>query len=391
VGFANGENYVTFYVQPRLGVDMKAIFVNGATVVSEKTQTINEIKWNLLDTSYRTRLGRRLGSATYYVSAFSTEYMNSTYYGYIHSQDTTSGDQVIASFLQGTKPKTQVSDINSLTGPDYSGKKFYLGFGDLLDGEMGNEVKYDVKHTNDIFTKSVGGDYNGTSFISEYGGDDKVRSYWDGLKSVMGNQDMYVEYSSGHGSQSGLMFGLSYSEIANNALAMPAREVVVFIMSCYSGNLVDRFNDKKSQWEDWQSKGRTLMVFASAHDDEESSTGPGTDPDEPEGPDGSAGSAFGWALWKALIGYSDGYLDGVKDGFITLDEIIAHTTVKTEQVGGQTPIATGAYNGNLIMNRVPPKRFIDSLMGGTEGMTNAEIRHALHDLDRGLKCLADTA
>src|SRR5678816_4426417 len=103
------------------------------------------------------------------------------------------------------------------------------------------------------------------------------------------------------------------------------------------------------------------MVLASSRPEEESSTGPHTDEDEPNGPDGSAGSAFGHALWKALIGYSDGYVDGVKDGFISLGEIRDFSIKKTLDVGGHTPVYTGAYNPSLIMNKVPSKEFLESL------------------------------
>ncbi len=86
---------------------------------------------------------------------------------------------------------------------------------------------------------------------------------------------------------------------------------------------------------------RSLMVMSSSTVAENSSTGPGTDPDQPNSPNGSAGSAFGHALWKALIGYSDGALDGVKDGFLSLGEIREFTITKTKQVGGHTPDYTG--------------------------------------------------
>jgi hypothetical protein len=87
---------------------------------------------------------------------------------------------------------------------------------------------------------------------------------------------------------------------------------------------------------------------------------PITGPDEPNGPEGSAGSAYGHSLWKALIGYSDGYNDGVKDGFISIDEILNFTIWKTQQVGGHTPVYTGSYNPALIMNRVPPKSWLET-------------------------------
>lgn len=258
------------------------------------------------------------------------------------------------------------SFLKSITGDDYTAKKYYFGFGEYLDGSMGNETKYDVKHTHDIFTKHIGGDYTGTTLVDrDFGGSD-IKKVWSDVKGKIGKEDMYLQYSSGHGSSSGLQVGVSYNEIRDNALSYPAREIIVFMMSCLSGNLVDRFNDKRSVWGNWQAQGRTLYVMASSKSSENSSTGPGTDSDEPGGPSGSAGSAFGHALWKALIGYADGYVDGVKDGLLTLEEIREYSIWKTQQVGGHTPVSTGAYRPELVMNRSPKKKEIQALLSDVE-------------------------
>src|SRR5690606_28337925 len=104
-----------------------------------------------------------------------------------------------------------------------------------------------------------------------------------------------------------------------------------------------------------------------------SSTGPGRDEDEPNGPNGSAGSAFGHALWKALIGDADGYVDGVKDGYLDLNEIIKFTTDKTRRIGGHTPVHTGSFNPHLVMNKVPGEEFLATLEHSSEGLSEAEI------------------
>jgi hypothetical protein len=169
---------------------------------------------------------------------------------------------------------------------------------------------------------------------------------------------------------------------------MPAKEIVIFTMACFSGGIVDAFNQRKSQWQDWQSKGRTLYVLTSSASDVESQTGPGTDPSEPNGPDGSAGSAFGFALWKALSGEADGFVDGVKDGFISLDEITKYSIYRTQQVtdSQQTPVSTGVYNGNLLMTKVPSAAFIAQLEaeGGTQGLSDAQIMQRIRQLDEAM-------
>src|SRR4051812_4793464 len=81
-----------------------------------------------------------------------------------------------------------VSEVRSLTGIGYTGKKYYFGWGmnDNGNGEMDNEVKYDVKHTNDIFTKNIGGDYLGTTLIGQEAvNGSAIKSEWRTLASQM--------------------------------------------------------------------------------------------------------------------------------------------------------------------------------------------------------------
>ncbi len=286
----------------------------------------------------------------------------------------------------GPATTSQPSQILSLTGPDYNGQKHYFGWGAAASSDpssMHNEVKFDVLHTHNIFTDQVGGDYIGSQLIGPaLATGTAIRQKWETLTSNMHSEDMYVQYSSGHGSRTGLMVGVSYDDMRDAALAMPAREIIIFTMACYSGNLVNSFNARRSDWERFAEDGRTLLVMASSRAHETSSTGPGTDPDEPNQPRGSAGSAFGHALWKALIGYADGHVDGVKDGFISLEEIIAFSTWKTKRVGGHTPVYTGTYNPHILMNRIPPRSFIEALEHTSEGMSEAQVAELVQELDR---------
>jgi hypothetical protein len=210
---------------------------------------------------------------------------------------------------------------------------------------------------------------------------DNIQKAWDDIYNKMTWDDMYVQYSAGHGDSDGLLVGVTHVANRDNALRLPAKEIIIFTMACESGGLIDAFNDKKSVWQNWPSLGRTLMVFSSSQTDENSSTGPGTDPDESAGVDGSAGSAFGYALWKSLIGYADGEVDGVKDGFISLGEIESYTKRTAFDVGNQHPVSTGVYSPNLIMNKVPPKSFVDSLNITSEGLSLDQIRDRLRKLD----------
>jgi len=272
-----------------------------------------------------------------------------------------------------------VSHSSSITEPGYEGHKYYVGFGDTLTGSMGNEVKYDVKHTHDLFSSQYGGDYVGGDRISSYSA---LKTKWREVGQEIGFADMYLQYSSGHGSETGLAFGPSYDDIRDNALSYTrAREIVIFTMACLSGNLVNSFNEKKSVWQNWQDEGKTLFVMASSRDDENSSTGPGIDPEEANGPNGSAGSAFGHALWKAIIGHADKE-KGNNDGKTTLKELIAYVVPKTEEVGGHTPVFTGAYDPELVIALVPPRDLVDRLEaeGGTKDMSDKKVMELIKQL-----------
>lgn len=272
-------------------------------------------------------------------------------------------------------------ELSSITNPDWTGKKYYFGWGAAAGGDpsnMHNEVKYDVLHTHDLFTKNVGGDYIGTKQIGSTVNGTSIRNEWTRMGQTVKPDDMYIQYSSGHGSQSGLGVGVSYSEMRDRALALNARETVIFTMACYSGNLVDSFDRVRDQWADYAARGKTLLVLASSQSGQTSSTGPGTDPGEPQGPNGSAGSAFGHALWKGIIGYADGAVDGVKDKKTTLEELLKYTVAKTKQIGGHTPKYTGVYDPKLVMTLTPTRAQLEMLLGATpEGRD--ELAEILND------------
>lgn len=294
-----------------------------------------------------------------------------------------------AALLAGCGEQQQTpSFVRSLTGDDFAGEKYYIGWGAANSGDptmMHNEVKYDVLHTHDIFTNQVGGSYLGVTDIGPQVNRSIIMNRWQELGRKITAEDMFVQYSSGHGYSTGLGVGVSYNEIRDNALSYAAKEIVIFTMACYSGNLVNSFNAARSRWENFPSQGRSLLVMASSSASQTSSTGPGRDADQPGGPNGSAGSAFGHALWKALIGYADGYVDGVKDGYISMEEIVSFTKKKTRDIGGHTPQITGTYNGNVVMNRVPPRSFLDSLDGSTEGLSDEEIMAQVQSLDAAMR------
>lgn len=257
--------------------------------------------------------------------------------------------------LSSCGPNTEFDRIKGLTDESFGGKKYYLGWGAASSGDpdkMHNEVRYDVQHTSDVFTKDLGGSYNGTTIFGAEARGSRIVEKWEEYKTTMTKNDMYIQYSSGHGMQSGLAIGLSWRDMTRHLLELPSKETIIFTMACYSGNFVDAMNAQKSTWQNRNEEGRTLFLMSSSRSSETSSTGPGVDKTQP-GPDGSAGSAYGHALWKALSGLADGSVDGIKDGYLSLEEISVYTIKRTKELGGHTPVITGSYNPGLLMSRVP--------------------------------------
>lgn len=376
ISHSNGEVY--FY-NGAAEINLRDFAASTSRVLNVGQVSLNGLQWEYIQTEKQTH--RNL----VYVTAFKTTYRGQTYYGYVRGLSSNVAQGNAMSFLQSLS----LDQTRSLTGPDYKGKKYYLGWGAAMSfdpSNMHNEVKYDVLHTHDIFTKEVGGSYIGTKYTSyKDATSTNIKKSWTEIKNKIQSDDMYVQYSSGHGSESGLAVGVDYDQIRDQVLSFKAKESVIFIMACHSGGLVASFDEKKSEWQDMQASGRTLFVMASSKHSENSSTGPGTDPEEPNGANGTAGSAFGHALWKALIGHGDGEMDGVKDGYLSLDEISKFTVKKTEEVGGHTPVYTGAYDGNLLMNRVPSKAFLDSIGITSENLTDAEVIERVKALDAEMR------
>jgi hypothetical protein len=275
--------------------------------------------------------------------------------------------------------------VQSLTDGKSTAKKYYMGWGEVLQGFMGNETYYDVKHTNDIFSQKVGGNYESTRLDRDGGEFDAqaVAQAWRQIGEKIKGDDMYVQYSSGHGYERGLGIGVSYDDIRDNALKYKAHETVIFTMACHSGGLIDSFKQRQDEMERWKAEGRVVYVMSSSTTDQLSSTGPGNDPSE-QGPQGSAGSAFGHALWKALAGEADGAVDGVKDGFIDLSEIEAFTKSLTHTIGGHDPVAYGFNYQYLIMNEVPGSSYLAQVKGGTDGLSDAQLRASIAELDKAL-------
>lgn len=387
LSFIKDEASITLFRRPHVTRSVSDYISSDAkTLQAVSVYNAQGISWSRTTTSKAAPVS---SAKTVYVDHFLVNHEGAQYHGFSRAADESSARATTESFLSTANfLVTQSMSAFSLTAPNYTGQKYYLGWGAAQGGDpsfMHNEVKYDVLHTQSVFAGEWGGSYTDKQLIgSGTATSSKVRSAWKEIGDKMKKDDMYLQYSSGHGSSQGLGIGLSYKEIRDNALSYPAKEILIFIMACKSGALVDSFNRVRSKWENWKSEGRSLLVIASSADGVDSSTGPGTDPDEPAGVSGSAGSAFGHALWKALNGSSDGFSDGVKDGFVSLNEIRDYTRYRTKQIGGHTPQDTGTYLPHIVMNRIPSSSYLATLKGGTDSLTDAQIEVAIQEFDRGL-------
>ena len=125
---------------------------------------------------------------------------------------------------------------------------------------------------------------------------------------------------------------LLWDEYTELLLKIPAKNVVVLTMSCFSGGLVEYLNSPqvKARWKDRrQMQGRNLIVLTSQNKELQS------------GPiirDGEVINPFTYAVAKAFAGEADGFnlvhgepvRVGRKDGKLTVGEVIDYVLYTTE-------------------------------------------------------------
>lgn len=237
-------------------------------------------------------------------------------------------------------------------------KKYFFGFREVLEGEMDNETFADDKHIGDIARDANGGGYivnaqfrEGFAEISGGSDGQTLIGEFDRIIAAVQPGDMYLQMSAGHGSaggaqSGGLGVGLSHQQIKDKAFAIldkGASEVVIFMMACFSGGLVEAFESDPNLAK---YKGKTIFIMSSSEVDKESSTGT-TEADAKLGRgEGSSGSAFGNSLWRAIRGDAD--KAGNDDGIVTLQEVIDFVIPATKELGGHTPqFLKGYFDPNL--------------------------------------------
>jgi len=185
----------------------------------------------------------------------------------------------------------------------------------------------------------------------------KLAAYRDSL----GEQDTFFLYTHTHGDTPGLLIdfetgtleGAAYrwEDLAEDIVALPARNVVITVMACHSGYLAEAVNTLGVEWQGQrEAAGRSLIVLTAVSKDQLSTpTDVSTDP-------AAIGNPFTYAVRTALGGAADGALDGEPDEKVTADEFVAYVleTAKEESMDGYAePQFAGEYVVGEVLFSTP--------------------------------------
>ncbi len=151
-----------------------------------------------------------------------------------------------------------------------------------------------------------------------------------------------------------------WDEYVDLLLKIPAKNVVVLTMSCYSGGLVEHLNSLqvRDRWKDRRQKqGRSLIVLTSQNKDLQS---------PPIVRNGEVINPFTYAVAKMLAGEADGFnlVRGKpakpphKDGILTVGEMIDYVLYTTEHTISEQarlkniakPQLTGSFNREDVLS-----------------------------------------
>ena len=151
---------------------------------------------------------------------------------------------------------------------------------------------------------------------------------------------------------------LLWDEYADLILEIPAKNVLVLTMSCFSGGLVEYFDSPRvrQHWKDRRKEGRNLIVLTSQNENLIS---------PPIVKDGEVINPFTLAVVKALAGEADGFelmcgnpaKPSRKDGKLTVGELIDCVLYTTENMTSEAarrkniakPRLTGSFNRRDVL------------------------------------------
>jgi hypothetical protein len=163
-----------------------------------------------------------------------------------------------------------------------------------------------------------------------------VRAELARYRTDLTDQDTFVWYSHSHGVVPGLVVGprevYTWADFAADILDLPARNVIVLVMSCHSGALADTLKGAafRDRWADRRAEGRNFVVLTSVNAQQLSTA---------TRIDGVRENPFTYAVRTAFEGQADGFLAGggagARDGRITLRELVDYIPYATRENSGQ--------------------------------------------------------
>lgn len=251
-----------------------------------------------------------------------------------------------------------VTSTPGVSQPIESGQNVFFSFGkagpkeptakkDFLMSQI-NKVKDGLEMSNRVFRLDVTLDENTQtkSWVQQ-----KFNDYGKSL----GKQDTFVYYSHTHGTNPGIQLDFTspgdieykWGDLAKSILSLPAKNVVIFVMACHSGYLVDALEAEQSKWKgQWASQKRNLVVLTAVASDQESFP-TDVEPDSPT----SIGNPFSYAVTGAFKGNADGSVDGVKDGKTSYKELVTYV-LKTAKEKSKNQYANPKFVGEYSDNDV---------------------------------------
>ena len=160
-----------------------------------------------------------------------------------------------------------------------------------------------------------------------------VRGAMAWYRTTLSPHDTFVYYSHGHGTPAGLLLGprqvYGWPVLASDILDLPARNVVVMVMSCHSGALADTLRGDRflSRWANRRAEGRNFVVLTSVNAGQLSGA---------TRIDGVLENPFTHAVRTAFEGGADGFVAaagaaGEPDGRIALQELVDYIPAVTRE------------------------------------------------------------
>jgi hypothetical protein len=150
-----------------------------------------------------------------------------------------------------------------------------------------------------------------------------------------------------------------WDECADQILRIPAKNVIVLTMACFSGGFVDHLNSKEveNRWKDRRvNEGRNFVVLTSQDSSLTS---------DPIGKGGEIVNPFTYSVAKALDGEADGFtltdgkpvVDHYKDGKLSVGELIEFILYTTKNTASDrarikntaNPMSTGSFNRDDVL------------------------------------------